>query len=576
MSLTLNESLHILAILDDAPTVEMMERALAETRDMLAVCGDLGEGLARAANEVPDVVLIDVSMGQNAGLAVVHHVRAVAPTTAVFALTRLDSLELGSQAVALGGSGVLMMPLSGDELLTVVSDVRTRRAEQRMRVELEQREQLSRRSVALVSRVADMGMVKTRKEAAEFLATLLVEAGADRVLVYLVASQGSRQLMRSAGHDLPPEAPAFCEEMELLRYASAENLGVLRLDNQEEHSGLVLTRGLTPRTRGEPTIAELIAAQAVTVFALIREREHSQRGAMKDPSSSAYTFAYFVDVTGREIDMARRHGRRFALATITLDPNDPVNEDAVERVLSAVRDTDVLARVDETELYLLLPETGGVGAHTSRRRVLGALSSLGDQRKPNGGTGQDVAMGVAIFPHDGTDLSRLLRVAKHRADASQHSVVRRVRLRRFPLSEVLDTLLWSLGSAGAAGFETPRVIELPVLDMAAVVQAVTVDAVRGGSARIVATHRTGVSMATTVRSVLNREDADIRFDAVDVHSSRHAGDLEVLVVIAEQGVYVLLGRVEGDLVRAVHSADPLLADLVLERLGDAAGVRLVD
>ncbi len=37
---------------------------------------------------------------------------------------------------------------------------------------------------------------------------------------------------------------------------------------------------------------------------------------MKDPSSSAYTFAYFVDVAGREIDMARRHNRRFALATI--------------------------------------------------------------------------------------------------------------------------------------------------------------------------------------------------------------------------------------------------------------------
>src|SRR5690606_12073550 len=125
----------------------------------------------------------------------------------------------------------------------------------------------------------------------------------------------------------------------------------------------------------------LVAGQAATTFALIGEREHSHRGAMKDPSSSAYTFAYFVDVAGREIDKARRHGRRFALATLAVDEEPPVVAGAaqpagaagppsvasVERILGAVRDTDVLARVDEREFYLLLPETGGIGAHICRR-----------------------------------------------------------------------------------------------------------------------------------------------------------------------------------------------------------------
>jgi len=39
---------------------------------------------------------------------------------------------------------------------------------------------------------------------------------------------------------------------------------------------------------------------------------------------------------------------------------------------------------------------------------------------------------------------------------------------------------------------------------------------------------------------------------------------------------VLLGRVDHSTVRAVHSADPLLADLVTQRLAEAAGVRIGD
>ena len=82
---------------------------------------------------------------------------------------------------------------------------------------------------------------------------------------------------------------------------------------------------------------------------------------MKDPRSSAYTFAYFVDVAGREIDISRRHRRRFALATIGVHARKRARRRAgadawppSEGVLGAVRDTDVLARVDANEFYLLL------------------------------------------------------------------------------------------------------------------------------------------------------------------------------------------------------------------------------
>jgi len=128
--------LSVVAIVPDQATIELMSATLKGSGDRLSVATDLSEGLARVSAHVPDVAFVDVMLGDSAGLAVLHHVRALAPNVAVFALTRADRLDLGVQAVALGASGVLVKPLSGDELLNSLGDVRTRLAERLERAEL--------------------------------------------------------------------------------------------------------------------------------------------------------------------------------------------------------------------------------------------------------------------------------------------------------------------------------------------------------------------------------------------------------------------------------------------------------
>lgn len=599
--------LHVLAILDDASTIDLMTRALATSGDALTVATDLAEGLARAAAEAPDLVLVDVSMGQSAGLAVVHHVRAVAPNVAVYALAAPDALALGTQAVALGGTGLFVKPLSGDELLTAASEVRTRLAERQHRLHLERDAERSRGDVELLTRAASLCEADSRREVAERLGALLDDGlGASPVLIYVPAAEGSRQLMQLARRGTAPNAPTFCDDMELMGYASAQNLELVRLTLNHESHGLML---MGRHSRPFPSrLLDLIATQAATAFALMGEREQARRGAMKDPSSSAYTFAYFVDVAGREIDKARRYDRRFALATLAVEPDSPgapsaappsapapasapviasgdtppptareSSVEAVERVLDAVRDTDVLARVDEREFYLLLPETGGTGAHTCRRRVMRQLSAT-----PTSGRTEraelDVSMGVATFPHDGTGLSQLLRVAKHRADASRRSAVRRLQLDRLSLTEILDTMFWSLADAAHqdSSLEAPRLIELPAVDLIGLAVNAVLEGVRGGATKIVATQRPGVSIGASVRAALGRERDDLVFHALDLTTLPAYADLEALSIVAEHAAYVMLGRAERDIVRAVHSADPLFVDLVTQRLGDALGMRLLD
>ncbi len=573
-------SLHVMAIVGEQSTMELMNSVFTGAGDDLVLATDLAEGLARAAAEVPEVVFIDVSLGNGAGLALVHHLRAVSPEVSVFALAHESSTELGSQVTALGGEGVLMHPLTGDELLMAVSAVRRRRAEQRELIRLERQAAEVRQGAELAVQIADAADAKDRSSAGQAVVNVFTQATrATTAMVYVPAGEGSTQLMRVAERGDVGQAPSFCAEMELHNHARANGLEVIPLALKSKMSGLVVLEGTESTGEQLAPLLRMLAAQSAMMLSLVHEREHSDSGAMKDPRSSAYTFAYFVDVAGREIDKSRRHKRRFALATLVLEGErdsdiEQAATDVADKVLKIVRDTDVLARVDQGEFYLLLPETGGAGGHALRRRVTRQTGSAEDRRAAP--PGPELTMGVATFPHDGSDLSRLLRVAKHRADASRASVVRRLALDRQSLEEVVDMLLWHDADPGGDEplLEAPRSIELPVMDFMTVAVAAVGEAIRGGETHIIVTERPGMSVGTAVRASLGREPEGFR--AVDVSRVPGCADIDALCLIAEHGAYVIVGRLDRDVVRAVHACDPLLADLMIQRLGEAAGKRLID
>lgn len=572
-------ALYVVAIVADPAAAALLERATEGTGDRLSIASNLEDGLGRVSTEVPDVALVDVGIGQNAGLAVLHHIRALSPGVPIYALTPQSRLELGNQALALGATGILVMPLTGDDILTTLSEVRTRRAERARYHAVAERAAASQLEAELFGRVAELAECETRREAAERLLVILEGAGAQSGLVYLPAADGARQLMRAASSKLEFESPGFCEEMQLLGYAERHAFRVLRLALRRELGGLLLLSGELSRLPADAreTLLGALAVQAATLLALIAAREEAQRGGMKDPLSSAYTFAYFVDVAGREIDMARRHRRRFALTTIGVHAHGEARPDepeptlaTVEQVLSAVRDTDVLARVDANEFYLLLPETGGLGAHSCRRRVLDRLASATER--------YDVGVGVAAYPHDGADLSRLLRMARHRAEVCRLSVVERLGLRTFGLAEIVDAVLsepFGMSPPGTPLFEVPRVIELPMTDVVSLVLGAMREAGRGGASLCALTRHSGVGIGGAVGSAVTHASGR-QVHTVDVSALPGCANVEVCAVVAEQGAYALVGRSEGRSVRAVHSADPLLADLLIQRLSQAAGARWAD
>ena len=97
-----------------------LERMLEGRAPILA--SDPATAIEAVGEAPPDLVFIDVSAFGGAALALVHHVKALAPDAAIHALATPEALASAASAVALGGAGVLVLPLEGDEVLTAISD----------------------------------------------------------------------------------------------------------------------------------------------------------------------------------------------------------------------------------------------------------------------------------------------------------------------------------------------------------------------------------------------------------------------------------------------------------------------
>jgi ActR/RegA family two-component response regulator/GGDEF domain-containing protein len=572
--------LRILAASQDESTLKTIVGAVTSGGDFVFATTDVAEAIATASGEKTSVAFVDVMLDGGAGLALVHHLTSAFPGISVFALAPEANLELGAQAVALGAAGFVSSPPSGDALLHAVGEVKTRRAADREKARLESDLAASKRRNALMDRVVQLAQGGAQSEVARAILEALAEVSEARggTLYAATDPQPQAECVRLAAMGVSQDFPANPRGGELLRVAAARGATVVPLGVAERLLAIVILEGGEPaRERDVAAIASL----AATVLAFVDAGEARTREPILDGRARVYTFGYLQDIGSREIDKAKRHGRRLAIAAILLDKEagSKARAELEQVVLSVVRDTDVLARFDDHEFYLLLPETGALGAHACRRRLLlraegdrRARTPASDRRGPISGRarrGVPISIGVAAYPHDGAALDRLVRAARQRASDASRSAVHTLGLAPMPLAEIIDVLLARpmLG----AGFGSPYPLELVAPAMLSLVGAACREARRGGSASILVTMRSGMGMASAARQADAGRDGAVQL--ADVRSDARCENAEAIVINAEHGAWVCCGRRDEDRFRGIHAADPMLADLVAQRLAQAGGIR---
>jgi DNA-binding NarL/FixJ family response regulator len=115
-----------LLIADDHPLVRQGLRAVFDAEGDIDVIGEASDGrqaLALAQELLPDVVLMDIKMGDWDGVTATRRVRMAVPSAKVVVLTNYDEDELVFAAIRAGASGYLLKEVRGRQLASAVRTV---------------------------------------------------------------------------------------------------------------------------------------------------------------------------------------------------------------------------------------------------------------------------------------------------------------------------------------------------------------------------------------------------------------------------------------------------------------------
>lgn len=305
---------------------------------------------------------------------------------------------------------------------------------------------------------------------------------------------------------------------------------------------------------------------------------------LRDLETSAYSFAYYADLAGRELTRAARFGRRLSIGVFLLRDQDISPAELSALMIENAPDLSVTARVDSDEFHLLMPEITGIGAQAARRRVQEQLAVRMGTPWLLQRTLSRMLVGVAGFPHEGRELSSLVHLARLRAEQSAFSPL--IELKDIASSTV-DGVLRCLEEATETPSSNalpiavrPFGIELPMAQAGILCVSALSEALRAGAAQLVIAYQPEPSLFTTLRSVfggLPRTGVAMR--VLDLRKAENCADIEGFCVLAEHGAYSLLGRRvqhrgTQPLFRGVHTSDPLVADCLSHWMAQTAGVPL--
>jgi DNA-binding NarL/FixJ family response regulator len=120
-----------LLIVDDNESVRNGIRMFLELHEGFTVCGEASdglEGIKRAFELKPDVVLLDLSMPNLDGMEATHLIREGSPLTEIVIVTSHESLEAARLAATVGASGFVTKSLIPSNLIPMINEVMRKHA----------------------------------------------------------------------------------------------------------------------------------------------------------------------------------------------------------------------------------------------------------------------------------------------------------------------------------------------------------------------------------------------------------------------------------------------------------------
>jgi len=183
-------------------------------------------------------------------------------------------------------------------------------------------------------------------------------------------------------------------------------------------------RGRAPFSVGDSRLIFLLSAWLSTTLEGLRLASGTERLAVTDDLTDVYNARFLETALRREIRRAGRYGQELSIVRIDVDNLKAYNNErgdlrgslVLKEVASLIaqqtRSFDLMARYGGDDFIVILPQTGRDGALEVAERTRAAVERHAFPLVAPGAI--TVSVGVASFPHEGTDIVALIATS-HRA-----------------------------------------------------------------------------------------------------------------------------------------------------------------
>ncbi|MGQ9471932.1 MAG: diguanylate cyclase domain-containing protein [Candidatus Aminicenantales bacterium] len=387
-----------------ARDLEAMTRNLGYR--VVGVCSSGEEAIIVIRNRRPDLVIMDIVLqGKMDGIKAAEEIRRHFNLPVVFLTAHTDEATF-QRAKITNPLAFIHKPVEQKELLTVIEmALYKHRMETRLREKEEWLATVLQGIADGVVATDSHGVITFMNPVAAALTGWKPEGGVSRRIEDVL------QLW-----DGEKEMPVSFSPSEIIQKEAFPQAGPnLWIVNRREKTPVEIKASIIKDDNG-------VATGLVILLRDITERrrheEELRRMAILDPLTQLPNRILFYDRLNLALSHCRRHGHRLAILMLDLDFFKKINDTyghfvgdellktAGERLVTAVRSSDTVARFGGDEFVLLLPEIhGDADAAQIAERILEVIRIPFEINQNL--VRVTVSIGIAIFPEDGQDRETL-------------------------------------------------------------------------------------------------------------------------------------------------------------------------
>lgn len=611
----------ILVVEKDAFYASFYEKLLTREGYRVEHAESVDEGLRLYRERPFEVVISDMVLGSEDGLALLDAVKAASPRQDVVMITSMQSLRKAVEALKRGAADYLTKPVDGEELLLLLRTLIDRQTLTQEHSRLVGENVLFYEQLRVHKRGLELlAMLDTDRIIDHFLDLVIAETGAVWAALFFYRDEdGTFAFAARRGiHDVRLERPVTTFRTAALREQFFRGRALLEDREGGQHpegdaegghrfrlpllvhgavTGLVVVgprRDEAPHRDYQVNIARVIAESGAVALENARRYALEASRDVHDPLTGTYSPVYFHQAGAKEVNIAHRYGRSMSAVVVQLDTFPAAKATLKEaqarqllkefaaKILEVARETDVVAMLEEGIFGVIVPETDYYGGLMLIKRLRAALRGmvfsvdLSRELRPR------ASMGAASYPRDGEQLMTILRRARERLVQDRDSVVRSLGLAERSFWNAFAFLLGLEEGPGAppvGDFLTLTTAQLDQLRNLFLEEVGRLGGTRGllyigaqvvesngfsytGFSRLAGSRTSVFCLGTRGAGGWTHPEITPVYLA-DEHIAAH----RFLLCVTEYSYYTCLGRPDGaDRWRVFHSADPLLAQELVSKL----------